>query len=129
MGTTLEAECLTAMFSLSTKSFRVIVDMAVAVCKERIDRVIKITYLWSYSMIASGSNKIIDTDPTCRLSPVINKFFNMAKPAHTPPASPRSLVRKHFVKWPGSPGDELLAAAVPRGVLLEGRYASRTLHL
>ena len=54
----------------------------------------------------------------------------MVKPARTPPASPRSsVVRKHFDKAPGSPGDELLTAAALREVPHEGRFASRTLHL
>ena len=69
-------------------------------------------------------------DPTRRLSAVKNTLFNMVKPAHTPPASPRSsVVRKHFDKTPDSPGDELLAAAVFRGALGEGRNAYKTLHL
>ena len=54
----------------------------------------------------------------------------MVKAAHTPPASPRSsVVRKQFDKTPDSPGDELLAAAVFRGVPSEGRSASKALHL
>ena len=54
----------------------------------------------------------------------------MVKPAHTPPASPRaSVVLKHFDKGPGSPGDELLTAAIRREVPQEGRRASKTLHL
>ena len=39
------------------------------------------------------------------------------------------MVRKHFDKTPDSPGDELLAAAVFRGVPNDGRSASKTLHL
>ena len=53
----------------------------------------------------------------------------MVKPAHNPPASPRSVVRKHIDKGLGSPGDELLTAAVLREVPHEGRFAPMTLHL
>ena len=54
----------------------------------------------------------------------------MVKTPHTPPASPHSsVVRKQFDKTPDFPGDELLAAAVFRGVPSEGRSACKTLHL
>ena len=50
--------------SLSITSFRVIVDIAIAVDKEPIDRLIEITYSWNVSLIGGDSNKIIDTEPT-----------------------------------------------------------------
>ena len=72
----------------------------------------------------------MDLDPTRRLSAVKKTLLNMVKPTHTPQASPRSSVaRKHFDKTPDSLGDELLAAAIFRGVPSEGRKSSKTLHL
>ena len=54
----------------------------------------------------------------------------MVKSVQTPPASPRSSVaRKQFDKTPESPGDELLAAAVFRGVPSAGRSDTKALHL
>ena len=86
--------------------------------------------LVEFSLILSNSKNIIGLDHTRRLSAVKKTSFNMAKPAHTPPASPRSsVVRKHFDKTLGSLGDELLAAAAFREVPNEGKTASKTLHL
>ena len=83
-----------------------------------------------FSFLVSDDKHIIGSGPTHRLSAVNRTLFNMVKPAHTPPASPRSsVVRKHFDKAPGSLGDELLAAVVFRKVPNEGRIASKTLHL
>ena len=54
----------------------------------------------------------------------------MVKSAQASPASPRSTVsRKQFDKAPDSPGDELINAAVFRGVPVEGRSDTKALHL
>ena len=84
----------------------------------------------SFHSVLATARTSFNLDPTRRLTAVTKTLFNMVKPAHTPPASPRSsVVRKHFDKTPDSPGDELLAAAVFRGVPNEGRTASKTLRL
>ena len=112
-------------------TFNVMLVIAITVGGHYIDRVIEITYLWSCcSLILSDSNHISGFRPTRRLSNVKKTLPNMVKPVHTPPASPRSsVVRRHFDKTPESLGDELLAAAVFRGVPNQGRTASKTLHL
>ena len=54
----------------------------------------------------------------------------MVTSAQASPASPRSIVaRKQFDKTPDSPGDELLTAAVFRGVPVDGRSDTKALHL
>ena len=54
----------------------------------------------------------------------------MVKSLQTSPASPRPTVaRKQFDKTPDSPGDELLAAAVFRGVSSDGRSDIKSLHI